>query len=186
MRLNTIKRTLNTKGENNRLRREGYIPAIMYHNGKPGHSIAVSNAEFQAFLRNVVPGHLPTQIFTLVDASGKEITGLVKEIQYHPTTYNILHLDFEELDKGVEVNVKVPIVCTGVLDCAGIKLGGVLRQVIRHLQVRCLPKDIPTSIEFNIKDMALGDKRRLRDLPIPQTVRPLKELKEVAILIARK
>lgn len=186
MKLKTIKRDSKSKGETNRLRREGFIPAIMYHNGKPGHAIAVSNAEFQAFLREVKTGHLPTQRFTLVDEQGKEVSVLIKEIQYHPTTYNVLHLDFEELDAGVSVNVKVPIVCTGVLDCVGIKLGGSLRQVIRHLPVRCLPRDIPTNIELNIKDMALGDKKRLKDLSIPQTVRPLMPLNEVAILIARK
>jgi large subunit ribosomal protein L25 len=186
MKLKTIKRNSNSKGETNRLRREGYIPAIMYHNGKPGNSIAVSNAEFQAFLREVVPGHLPTQKFTLAIEGGKDVSVLVKEIQYHPTTYNVLHLDFEELDKDVNVNVKVPIVCTGVLDCVGIKLGGNLRQVIRHLPVRCLPKDIPTNFAINISDMTLGDKRRLKDLAIPQTVRPLKPMNEVAVLIARK
>ena len=186
MRLNTIKRKASARGETNRLRREGFIPAIMYHNGKPGHSVAVKNADFQAFLREIVPGHLPTQKFTLVDEKGKEISCLVKEIQYHPTTYNILHLDFEELDKDVAVNVKVPIVCTGTLDCVGIKLGGVLRQVIRHLQVRCLPRDIPHNIQFNVASMNLGEKRRLSDLPIPETVRPLIPLKEVAVLIARK
>lgn len=186
MKLKTIKRDSNSKGETNRLRREGFIPAIMYHNGKPGHAIAVNDAEFQAILRTVKPGHLPTQRFTLVDAQGKETSSLIKEIQYHPTTYRVLHLDFEELDAGVAVNVKVPIVCTGVIDCVGLKVGGVLRQVIRHLPVRCLPKDIPTSFELDIREMNLGDKKRLRDLSIPQTLRPLQELKEVAILIARK
>ncbi len=186
MKLNMIKRESKTKGETNRLRREGFIPANMYHNGKPGHSVAVNDAEFQAHLRAVKPGHLPTQKFTLVGADGKETTCLIKEIQYHPTTYKVIHLDFEELDEGVPVNVKVPIVCTGVLDCAGIKVGGVLRQVIRHCPVRCMPKDIPTSFKLDIKEMNLGDKKRLRDLNLPDSVRPLKELKQVAILIARK
>lgn len=185
MKLNAIKRDTSKKSEAKRLRREGYIPAIMYHNGKAGDAIAVTNAEYEALIRALKPGHLPTQKITL-DFDGKTVDCVIKEIQYHPTTYRILHLDFEQLDSNVQVNVKVPIECTGVLDCLGIKLGGVLRQVIRHLPVRCLPKDIPTSFELNTTRLNLGDSVRLKDLTIPQTVRPLKPMNEVAVVIARK
>lgn len=185
MKLKTIKRDPNKKSETNRLRREGFIPAIMYHNGKAGDAVAVSAAEYDAIIRSIKPGHLPTQKITLV-FEGKNVDCVIKEIQYHPTTYRVLHLDFEHLDAGVPVNVKVPIECTGVLDCVGIKLGGVLRQVIRHLPVRCLPKDIPGSFQVDTTSLNLGDSVRLKHLAIPETVRPLKALNEVAVVVARK
>ena len=144
MKLQTVKRAAGSKSEIKKLRREGYIPAVLYVKEKNGETLAIQANEFSSFLRNVKPGHLPTSIFTLVDDKGKERRVLIKDIQYEITNYAVTHLDFEELAEGHKINVKVPIECTGQVDCVGIKLGGVLRQVIRHVRVRCLPKDLPS------------------------------------------
>jgi large subunit ribosomal protein L25 len=132
------------------------------------------------------PGRLSTTKFTLVDEKGQEKKCIVKEIQYHITTYEVIHLDFEELLDDVKVNVNIPIECVGVTDCQGIKLGGVLRQVIRSLRVECFPKDMPESFELDIRALALNDSKRLKDLNIAETVRPLADLNEVAVVIAKR
>jgi large subunit ribosomal protein L25 len=187
MKLNVKNRAAGKKSESKQLRRAGQIPAILYTRGKEAaNNIAISSSEFEAILRQIQPGRLSTQIFTLVDEKGKEHRGLLKEIQYHVTTYDVIHLDFEELVDNVPVNVKVPIECSGIVDCIGIKLGGVLRQVIRHLRVRCLPKDIPIAFVFDIRNMAQRETRRLRDLEIPDTIRPLVDLNEVAVAIVKR
>ncbi len=100
--------------------------------------------------------------------------------------YSVIHLDFEELHSDVPVTVKVPIEMTGVVDCIGVKLGGILRQVIRHVKVRCLPKDIPSCFYLDVKSLDLRQSRRLNDLEIPETLRPLVDLNEVAVLIAKR
>lgn len=187
MKLNVTKRTAGKKSESKQLRRAGQIPAIIYMRGKEqADNIVLNSTEFNAFLRQVQPGRLSTQVFTLVDENGKERRALLKEIQYHVTRYDVLHLDFEELVDNVPVNVKVPIECVGVVDCVGIKLGGVLRQVIRYLKVRCLPKDIPASFVLDIRNMAQRETRRLKDLNIPETIRPLVDLNEVAVAIVKR
>lgn len=186
MKLQMQTRATGKKSAINATRREGNIPAVIYVQGQAGETIAVKQSEFMAALRQVQPGHLPSMVFSLTGGKGKERRVIVKDIQYHPTTYNVLHLDFEELHDDVKVNVKVPIECVGVVDCIGIKLGGVLRQVIRHLSVRCLPRDIPTMIEVDIRQMNLGDSKRLSDLDIPAKVRPLADLNEIAIIIGRR
>lgn len=185
MKLETIKRNAQLKSETNRLRREGFVPAVIYHNGKAGDSIAVKDSEYQAIVRQLKPGHLPTQKISL-QLEGKEIQAIIKEIQYHPTTYNVLHLDFEQLDDKVPVNVKVPIECTGVMDCIGVKLGGVLRQNLRHIKVRCLPKDIPDRFKLNVRELGMGQALRLGDIEIPQSVRPLARLKEVCVSVGKR
>jgi large subunit ribosomal protein L25 len=185
MKLEAIKRKAHLKSETNRLRREGFIPAIIYHNGKPGEPLAVNESEYQALVRQVKKGHLSTTKITLTGA-GNDTQAILKEIQYHPTTYNVLHLDFEQLDKDVPVNVKVPIECAGVMDCVGVKLGGTLRQKLRHLKVRCLPGDIPDAFTLNVKNLALGKSLRLNDIAIPETVRPLARMKEIAVSVARR
>ncbi len=186
MKLTTAKRSTDKKSELTKLRLAGMIPAIVYHKGQSGEPIAVQRAEYDAIIRQVKAGHLSTQKITLVDENGKEKTVILKEIQYHPTTYVVLHLDFEELHEKTPVNVKVPIECKGVVDCVGIKLGGVLRQVIRSLKVRCLPKDIPDAFKVDVQPLGIKESRRLSDLTIPETVRPLADLSEVAVVIAKR
>lgn len=185
MKLKLYKRSASKKGELNQIRREKNIPAVLYSKGKPGENIAVSGAELKGILRGVKPGCLSTTVFTL-EGEGKKCRAILKDIQYQPTTYDVWHLDFEELIDDVSVNIKVPIQCVGVVDCVGIKLGGVLRQVIRTLKVNCLPKDIPAEFELDIKDLAIKQTKRLSAITIPDGVRPLADLNEVAVVIAKR
>jgi large subunit ribosomal protein L25 len=186
MKLQVFKRASLKKSETNKIRREGDIPAIVYVRGKSTDAIGVKGGEFTSMLRTLQPGRLSTTIFTLVDESGKERKAILKEVQYHPTTYNVQHLDFEELFNDSAVKVKVPIELTGTVDCVGVKLGGNLRQVIRYLRVSCLPKDIPNALQVDVRNMAMFDSKRLSDLEIPETVRPLVNLNEVAIIVAKR
>lgn len=186
MKLKIEKRTAERKSDCKKLRNLGKIPAVVYVHGKASEPIAVDAAEFEAILRNLKQGRLPTTKITLVDESGKEKKVLVKDIQYHVTTYNVVHLDFEELIDDVKVKVKVPIECIGEVDCVGIKLGGVLRRVIRHLRVQCFPKDLPEFFQMDVKSLGLKESRKLVDMEIPEGVRPLMDLNEVAVVIAKR
>jgi large subunit ribosomal protein L25 len=186
MKLQTVKRVADSKSEVKRLRREGFIPAVLYVKEKNGEILAVNANEFNAYLRQVKSGHLPTTVFTLVDETGRERRVLVKEIQYEITTYAVTHLDFEELTDDHKINVKVPIECIGQVDCVGIKLGGVLRQVIRHVRVRCLPKDLPSYFQLDIRELGIKQSKRLSDLEIPAAVRPLVDLNEVVAVIVKR
>lgn len=186
MKLKAFKRNAEKKCSVKKLRREGKIPAIIYKKGSAGEELSVDNQMFTSAIRNVRAGQLPTTVFLLQDEKGKEREVIVKEIQYNVTNYDVIHLDFEELVDNIPVNVKVPIECVGIADCPGIKLGGVLRQVIRHLKVRCLPKDIPTSFIVDISTLGISDVIRLSGLDIPNTIRPLINLNEVAVAIVKR
>lgn len=186
MKLQMLKRTVDKKGEVKRIRREKNIPAVLYTGENTAQNVVINGVEFRALLRKVTPGRLSTTIFTLTDDQHKEIRAIIKDIQYNITTYDVIHLDFETLRDDVKVNVKVPIECTGVVDCVGVKLGGVIRQVIRHIRVRCLPKDIPVAFDLDVKDLGQRESRRLSDLVIPSNVRPLANLKEVAVVIVKR
>ena len=186
MKLNMIKRSNEKKGAVKRLRREGMIPAVLYLRGQPSETMAVSEAEFEALLRHVPKGRLATARVQLVDESGAKRTAIIKAIDYCVTSYKVIHLDFEELKADVKVKVNIPIECIGAADCSGIKLGGVLRQVIRALKVQCLPKDIPSYFEVDVKNLAVNDAIKLGALSIPAEVRPLNRLDEVCVVIAKR
>lgn len=186
MELHILKRKAEKKSEANRLRREGQIPAVIYHRSKEAETVSVSNDDFSAILRAVKQGHLPTTVFTLISEDKKSRKAILKDIQYNPTNYQVIHLDFEELMENVPVNVKVPVECIGIVDSIGIKLGGVLRQVIRHVRVNCLPKDIPNNFQLDVKEMEMADCKKVKDLNIPNNVRPLVNMNEVVAVIVKR
>ncbi len=186
MKLKYFSRNRQRKNDSKRLRHEGSIPSIIYSRGNNSTNIAINESEFTAFLRNVKSGHLSNQIFDLVDEAGVSKRAIIKDIQYHPTNYQVIHLDFEELVDGHKVNIKVPIEWINVADCVGVKLGFVLRSVIRSIRVSCLPEHIPTAFQLDVKDLGPRDSRRLKDLDIPETVRPLTNLEEVVVVVAKR
>lgn len=186
MELKVHNRAAEKKSQAKALRREGKIPGVIYHRSKEAESVILDSKDFTVLLRGVQPGRLCTTIFTLIDGKGNKRKAILKDIQYNPVTYDVIHLDFEELINDVTVNVKVPIECVGVADCVGIKLGGFLRQVKRHLRVNCLPKDIPTHFQLDISEMVVFNSKRMKDLEIPNTMRPLANLNEVVVVIAKR
>lgn len=167
------------------IRREGNIPAIIYFSKGQPEKLIVDGPEFKTILREMKPGQLPTTVFTLSDGK-KERKAIIKDIQYHLTTYIVSHLDFEELIDDVPVNVKVPVNCVGVADCMGIKLGGFLRQVVRHVKIECLPKHIPAEFIVDVKDLGIRQTKRLKDIKMPSGVRPIASPEEVVVVIAKR
>lgn len=186
MKLKVYKRPLERKCEVKTIRREGNIPAVIYSQGRAGENIVVDGVEFRTLLRRLQPGHLPATILVLQDEQGKQRRALVKDIQYHVTSYDIQHLDLIELFDDVPVSLNIPIEYLGVADCVGVKLGGVLRPVIRHLKVKCDPKHIPASFQLDVRHLNLKQVLRLKDIAIPESVRPLVDLNEVAVVIAKR
>lgn len=186
MKLNVKSRVHERKSDAAKLRRAGEIPAIIYHKGKAGEAVSVSEAEFSSGLREMPKGRLSTTTCVLESEGKKTVKALVKDIQYHPVSYRVVHLDFEEVKDDVPVKVNVPLMIVGVIDSVGVKQGGMVRQVIRSMKVECLPKDIPESLQVDVKDMNIGDIVRLKDLNVPNTVRPLIRLDSVAVSMVKR
>ena len=185
MKLKVSKRAGEKKSELTQLRFKGHIPAAVYSSGKPAERISIDGAEFDAAIRKMPKGYLPTTVFEL-DIDGKAKKAIVKDIQYHPTTYKVLHLDFFLLDDKVHVDVKVPVAFEGEADCVGVKLGGFVRPVKRHIKVRCLPKDLPTDFKLSIKELAIGQTKRVGDIEFASGVRPLVQEKDIVVTIAKR
>ena len=182
MKIKVTKRVGTKKSELSQIRHKGDVPAVLY--GKESHLISLDGAEFHAVMRTMKTGHLPTTVFEL-EGDGVKCRAIVKDIQYHPVTYNVLHLDLLEVD-GKPVKVNVPVECLGEADCVGIKLGGALRQVIRHVKALCEPQNIPTSFQLNIAQMAIKQSKRVGDIKVPEGVTILAGLKDVVVTIAKR
>ncbi len=185
MELTVAKRTTGKKSAAKVLRREGQIPAVVYSKGEKSIDISVNATDFRKILSQIEPGSLSTRIFTLNHIEGEALQVIVKDIQYNVVTYDVIHLDFQTLEKNNEIAVNIPIRLTGVVDCVGVKLGGMLQQIVKKVKVRCLPEHLPEAFEINVKDLGIGQSLSLRDMNIPQTVRPLMDLKDTVVVVTK-
>jgi large subunit ribosomal protein L25 len=150
-----------------RLRREGKVPSVIYWAGK--HCIPVSVVE-RAFVR-IATSALPSQVFTL-KSSDQELDGkiaLVREIQQDSVSGRVVHIDFLELEKGIAIDVKVPLHFIG--DAVGVKQqGGFLNIPEREIHLRCAPENIPSYIEVNVSALEINDRITAVEVALPVNV----------------
>lgn len=175
-----------TKGGLKQMRRAGVIPAVLYSKGKQGQSITVDRVEIETAFRKIKQGMLSTQRFELHLDKGVKKKVIIKDVQYAPANYRILHIDFEELSDTVPVQLNVPIYLVGTADCVGVKLGGFLRQVVRAVKVKCMPKDIPSQFEVDVKDLAVGKSIRLANLELSKGVKAISPANEVIVVVSKR
>lgn len=173
------------RGSVRRKRLLGTIPAIIYGGKTAPQSIELDLNEFSKIKNRVKPNHLSTTQFSLSDGQ-KIYRVIIKEIQYHPVTYQILHLDFELLHDHLPVSLRIPLDCTGIEECSGIKQGGFLRQVIRSVKVKCLPQHIPDFFTLDVRELGIKQARKLKEIDFPADVQPLAPLQEVAVVISKR
>jgi large subunit ribosomal protein L25 len=179
-----FQRSAKNEGETKRLRRDGKVPVVIYSLGKVGQSCFIKKDDIDAVLRNLETGYLPTTVFMLKDGTKKH-KAIVKDIQYKVTNYEVNHIDFLQLVDDHKVDIKVPVECTGMQECVGVKAGGFLRQVMRHLPVRCLPKDIPSHFTIDIRDLEIHQAKRVKDLSLPPRVSPLVQPNDVVATVIK-
>ena len=131
------------------LRNAGMVPCVLYGGNQPVHF----SAEEKAFKTLV---YTPNAHTVAIELGAKKFNAILQDIQVHPVSDRILHLDFYELQDDKEVTIEVPVKVSGV--SPGVLLGGVLRLNQRRLKVKALPKDLPDFIEANISEMQMGNK----------------------------
>ncbi|MDN3504869.1 MAG: 50S ribosomal protein L25/general stress protein Ctc [Rhabdochlamydiaceae bacterium] len=184
MKLTVFERAQISKGQLNKMRHEEKIPAVLYVKDGDNKVITVDKREFEAALRSITKGFLSTTIFDL-NIDGKPVKAIVKDVQYHKTTYNIIHLDFQQLYEDTPVNINIPLEFTGVSQCVGIKLGGFLRPVKRNVRVNCLPKNIPKKFSLDVSRLAVKQTKRVSDLEVSSDVNVLVKPDNVLVVIAK-
>ncbi len=149
------------------LRRAGQIPAILYGRGTDPVLLSVNTKDLEHILKK---GNFGQFILSLVIQNGKKVTkpAMIKELQAHPVTGNLIHIDFYEIDMNRQIRVMVPVVTRG--NAVGLEEGGTLNLIRRELEVFCLPGDIPESIEIDITDLGIGDAIHIEDVTLGDNV----------------
>jgi large subunit ribosomal protein L25 len=142
------------------LRNAGMVPCVIYGGENPVHF----SAEERAFKGLVYTPEAHTVVIEL--EGGKKFDGILQDIQFHPVSDKILHVDFYQLEATKEITMEVPVKVTGT--SPGVLLGGVLRLNQRKLKVRALPANLPDSIEANISELEMGNKLYVTKLGAPE------------------
>ncbi len=148
-----------------KVRAEGGIPANVYGTNFKPLSILVDRKEFQAVTHTQAGGNV---LILLKIEGDKEQNVLIKEIQRHPVSEAVDHVDFNVISLTEKIRAKVPVHEKGT--AAGIKEGGVLDHAHREIEVECLPTEIPDKVEINVENLKINDAVHVRDLVLPAGV----------------
>ncbi|HET9184190.1 MAG TPA: 50S ribosomal protein L25 [Candidatus Angelobacter sp.] len=148
------------KNEARRLRASGRIPAVLYGAKKAALAVSVDPKQISRILHSA-SGH--NTIFDL-SVAGESAKGMVVDWQNDPITGRLLHIDLKRIAMDVKMVVFVPIHLVG--EAPGVKVGGgIMDQVLREVEIECLPGDIPSHIDADISHLEFGNVLRVADLP---------------------
>lgn len=146
------------KSSNKVLRSNGEVPGVIYSKNGVHHFSTSPKA-----LKSIV--YTPDFKKANIDIGGKKLSCILQDIQFHPVTDKIVHIDFIELVSGSPIKVELPVSFEG--SSPGEKAGGKLIQNLRRVKVKCLPKDLVDLLVVNISELELGGVVRVSDIELP-------------------
>lgn len=156
------------KGPARAARRAGLVPAVIYGDKKKPLGINMSSREITKIVHQ--PGIFGRLLDVIVD--GKKSTVLTRDIQFHPVTDSILHMDFLRISGAVKVAVGVPVEFINEDLCLALKIGGVLNVVRHEIELNCPVTAIPEKITIDLNGLKIGDSIHISAVELPDGVEP--------------
>ena len=157
--LEAQKREPGNKNAARRVRADGKIPAVVYGSGTKAAPVAVDPRQVLRILHSE-SGH--NTIFDLA-LDSERVKAMIVDWQFEPIKGRLLHVDLQRIAMDKKLTVTVPIVLKG--EAEGVKTqGGILEQLLREIEVECLPSDIPKAIEVDISHLVFGVETRVKDV----------------------
>jgi large subunit ribosomal protein L25 len=147
-----------------RLRRAGLVPAVVYGLATDTVNVAVPARE----LGHILAGESGVNTLITLQVGGDDVLTLARQIQRDPLRGDFVHVDFIRIRRDVAVAADVPIQLVG--EATGVRDGGLLEQLVFSLQIEAKPEDIPTGVEVDVSELAIGDQLRIADLTLPAGV----------------
>jgi large subunit ribosomal protein L25 len=152
-----------------RVRMGGKIPGVLYGAGKNSLSVSVDPRQVTRIL-NSKTGH--NTIFDLALNGGEQTKAMIVDWQYEPIKGKLLHIDLKRIAMDRALKVSVPIFLRG--EAAGVKQeGGILEQILREVEIECLPADIPSHVDADVSELVFGKVLRVSDLSLGEKVKVL-------------
>ena len=155
------KRELEGSANSRRMRAAGQLPGVVYGAEKDPVSVVVDLHDFEQILHH----HTSESLIIAVEVEGEgDMSVLVKDVQHHPVTSDLLHVDLMRVEADKEISVEVEIELVG--EAAGVKAGGVLDQVMHSITVECLPADLVEKFEVDVSTLEIGKSLHVSDLTL--------------------
>ena len=164
--LKAFPRTLAKRAGVKKLRASGRVPAVIYGRRTTPQNLEIGMSEIEDLIHHSVS---ETILVDLAVEGSTQRLALVQEIQHHPLSGEVLHVDFHEVAENEKVTVTVPVETVG--EAAGVKTGGgVLEHVLFKIKVRALPRDLPEVINVDVTRLEIGHSIHLNEIPLPAGV----------------
>ena len=149
------------------MRREGYIPSVVYGGGSDVKNVKVHAKTFRDMLNHAASDSI---LVTLdLDNSDTQLAFL-QDVQHNALSGEILHVDFLAVSQDTSITANIPLELIG--ESEGVALGGQLEQMLHSLEISCLPKDLPENIEADVSALDIGDSINIGDVAFPEGVVP--------------
>ena len=155
----------------NKLRASGRIPAILYGKeiNKP---VSLEDRSMRILLRKASG---TSSLLRLLGEEGEDELVLIKDMHMDPIKNSILHIDFVQVNRGEDLQTKIPLTLNG--EAEGVKsAGGILEVLVNEVEIRCRPSNLPSQVELDISKLALGENLQIKDLPKLEGVEYVAEL----------
>ncbi|MGJ8723040.1 MAG: 50S ribosomal protein L25 [Roseibacillus sp.] len=147
------------------MRKEGWVPSVVYGGTEENHNVKINAKAFRELLAASASDSF---LVNLELDSGKSQLAFVQDIQHDALSSTIVHADFLAVSATTEINAHLPVILSG--EPAGAKVGGILEQQLHGLDVSCLPKDLPETLQADVSHMDIGDMLQVKDLVLPEGV----------------
>lgn len=169
------------KGPSRRYRKKGLIPAVFY--GPRIESVPLSVDQLE--LKKIFKGKGGENVLiNLTLAEKPELApqvAMIRDIQVDPAKQEIIHIDFQKIDLEKRVEISVPIQLLGKAE--GVKAGGILQQIERELEIRCMPLEIPEQIEIDVSNLGVGESVHVRDVSVAEEIEILSSAEKTIVTI---
>jgi large subunit ribosomal protein L25 len=167
-------------GRLNQMRREGWLPSVIYGRGAANQNLKVDAKSFGELLARSSSENIVVNLE--IDGEGTRLAFL-QAIQHDPLSGSALHADFLAIDSNTEITAHIPAHLNG--EAPGVKAGGVVEQYVHAIEITCLPDDLPETIELDISKLELGDSLHVGEINYPKGVRPTHAADVVIVHIGR-
>ena len=154
------------KRDAKRLLRSGKIPGILYGPKTEAIALALDKREFSSRVADLEGSHLVRLKSDSSELADK--VALVKDMQHHPISGDVIHTDLYEVDLTAKITVNVPLHFIGKAE--GVVRGGILQPIVREIEVECLPLDIPAFFDVDVSALDIGDSVHIEELTMPEGV----------------
>ena len=166
--LKATKRTSASSGQVNKLRFDGFIPAVLYGGKKSNLNISVKKLHFQDLIKTET---FMSKVFDLdIDGSSEKV--LPREVAYDPVSDEPIHIDFIRIVKGSKIILEIPVKFVNAEKSPGLKKGGVLNIVRRKVELKCPTENIPNEIIVDLDNTEINSSLKISSVKLPENVTP--------------